>query len=79
MLLEFGGEDVINAQGYNGETLLSHCSGLGFSPECCEMLLRAGAVASLSIRAFDGETPLDIASRRQNSCQEVLLRFANAG
>jgi hypothetical protein len=78
MFLESGGDSVMNVQDKWKRTPL-HYAAFCDLPECCELLLRAGAVASLSIRAFDGETPLDIASGRQNRCQAVLQRYASNG
>jgi ankyrin repeat protein len=56
-----------------------HCAVFSDLPECCELLLRAGAVASLSLLNISGKTPLDIASGRQNRCQAVLQRYASNG
>ena len=72
ILLESGGDSVINAQDDDGKAPL-HIAALFDLPECCELLLRAGAVASLSIRDELGETPLDTASCDQNSCQDMLV------
>ena len=77
MLLDSGGDSVMNAQNDEGNTPL-HCAVFHDLPECCEMLLRAGAVASLSIRDRFGKTPLD-AAIRDRSCQSVLARYANNG
>ena len=45
MLLECGGDSVMNDQDISGCTPL-HCAVSRELPECCELLLRAGAVAS---------------------------------
>jgi len=78
MLLDSGGDSVMNAQNDEGNTPL-HYAVIYDLPECCELLLRAGAVASLSLRTRLGEIPLDIASGRQNRCQAVLQRYASNG
>ena len=75
IFLESGGDNVMNAQEDEGYTPL-HCAVFGYFPECCEVLLRAGSQASLSIRNRFGETPLEMAVRNQNSCRDVLLRYA---
>jgi len=76
MLLESGGDSVMNAQDDEGNTPLHFavCEDLS---ECCEVLLHAGSQASLNIRDMYGETPLEIAFVKQNSCRDVLLRYAN--
>ena len=77
MLLE-SGDGVMNAQNDDGETPL-HFAALYESPACCEPLLRAGAVVSLSLRDIDGQTPLYTAFQNKTSCQGVLARYANNG
>ena len=78
VFLDSGGDSVMNAQNNGGTTPL-HCAVFHDLPECCEMLLRAGAVASLSIRDRFGRTPLDAAIPYKRSCQSVLARYANNG
>jgi ankyrin repeat protein len=56
MLLESGGDNVMNAQDNCGYTPL-HWAVYQELPECCELLLRAGSQASLSIQNEFGETP----------------------
>ena len=77
ILLESGGDSVINAQDDDGKAPL-HIAALFDLPECCELLLRAGAVASLSILDNSGNTPMQVASNSQ-SCQGVLACYANNG
>ena len=77
MLLESGGDNVMNAQDNCGYTPL-HYAVYQEAPECCELLLRAGSQASSSIRSMHGETPLEMAVRKQNSCRDVLLRYAGS-
>jgi cytohesin len=72
MFLESGGDSVMNVQDKWKRTPL-HYAAFCDLPECCELLLRAGAVPSLSIRDELGETPLDTASCDQNSCQDMLV------
>jgi len=86
MFLELDGDSVMNAQDIRGCTPL-HYAVSGELPECCELLLRAGSQASLSIRDVDGKTPIKsgnhqkyypwgFAAREQQRCKEVLLRYA---
>jgi hypothetical protein len=75
MFLESGCDNVMNAQDDGGNTPL-HWAVDADLPECCDLLLRAGSQASLSFRDDNGETPLEMAVRKQNSCRDVLLRFA---
>ena len=75
MFLESGCDNVMNAQDDGGNTPL-HWAVDADLPECCDLLLRAGSQASLSFRDDNGETPLEMAVRKQNSCRDVLLRYA---
>jgi len=75
MLLESGGDNVMNAQDIYGYAPLHYAVYLEL-PECCEVLSRAGSQASLSMRDMYGETPLETAFVKQNSCRDVLLRYA---
>ena len=77
LLLESGGDSVMNAQNNDGYTPL-HFAVSTKLPQCCKQLLRAGSQASFSIRDENGKTPLEIAFQKRNNCRVVLLRYASS-